>query len=72
MKRPSETPYLIFQAPFCSACGEDCEREDGLWSCPTCGSSWGLDDYGKAGEPWPDWSGEPYDGEELMGGEGNE
>lgn len=61
--RLTDPPKWCVQYPTCSACSVDLETEGDGWTCPVCGSSWGMDaSDGDAGTLYSDWSGESATG----------
>lgn len=59
----SEPPTLVFQEPECGTCYQKCESDGDGWLCPSCGTSWGYNDYDQEGTLYESWSGEALDGE---------
>lgn len=58
----SEAPTLVFRAPECGTCYQECESDGDGWLCPSCGTSWGGNDYDQEGQLYEAWSGETLDG----------
>lgn len=54
--------------PSCGACAVETELEDGLWQCPSCGTTWPADRLEAdpdEGELYEDWSGEELTGQTV-------
>lgn len=64
----SEAPALIFNEPSCGVCHLDVESDGDGWVCPSCGTSWGYDDYEQPGTLYEEWAGESIDGEPVPAG----
>ena len=58
----TEAPTLVFRAPYCSACTEDCDSDSDGYTCPGCGTCWGHDQFDEPGTLYADWSGESAGG----------
>ncbi|WP_420114533.1 hypothetical protein [Pseudactinotalea sp.] len=59
----SEAPTLVFREPECGTCAQECQSDGDGWLCPSCGTSWGYNDYDQGGTLYEEWSGELLSGE---------
>lgn len=68
--RLAEPPAWCLEYPTCSACAVDLDTDGDGWTCPTCGTSWGMDaGDGDRGTLYADWAGEEPTGPQVTQGD---